>query len=132
MRLAIPLAMLALAAVLLAGCGSSSSPSGGSTQTQSTGAAQGGSSTAPPGASAQSCKTGASDAEGLLAVGVSCDRARGVMHGWQRAGSCAPPAGASRSSCTSGPYRCLGARTDRGIAVSCARPGESIGFIAKR
>jgi hypothetical protein len=29
-------------------------------------------------------------------------------------------------------YRCLGAATERGIAVSCARPGSSVAFIAQR
>jgi hypothetical protein len=128
MRLATPLATLLLAAALLAGCGGSSSTSGGSVPTEAT---RGGAATGPAGASARSCESGAGDADDLLAAGVSCARARQVLYGWQRAGSCAPPAGASRSSCASGPYRCLGTRTDRGIAVSCSRPGESIGFVAE-
>jgi len=47
--------------------------------------------------------------------------------------ACAPFGGASRSSCSVyGGYRCLGAVTDRGVAVSCARTGSSVAFVAKR
>jgi hypothetical protein len=129
MRLAVPLAIAALTAALLAGCGGSSS-SGGSTQTGST--APAGPSSGPVGASARGCDTGAVDVEALRAVGVSCGPARQVMLGWRRDDSCSSPSGASRTSCTIGSYRCLGARADRGIAVACSRPGESIAFIAKR
>jgi hypothetical protein len=133
MRLATPLAIAVLAAALLAGCGGgSSSSSGGSTQTGSTAPAKAGASGGPIGASARSCDTHAVDAGSLRAVGVSCGEARRVMYGWQRASSCASPSGASRSSCSTGSYRCLGARTDRGVAVSCSRPGRSVAFIAKR
>jgi len=136
MRLAIPIATAVLAALLLAGCGgSSSSSTGGSTQTgtgappQASGA---GAPSAPIGASARSCDTGAVDATELRAAGIPCGQARQVMYGWQREPSCAPPPGASRSSCLTRSYRCLGARTDRGLAVSCARPGESVAFVVKR
>jgi hypothetical protein len=132
MRLAVPLAIAVLAATLLAGCGGSSSSSGGSTQTGSGTPPKAGTSTGPIGASAKSCDTHAVDAEGLRAVNISCGQARQVMYGWQREGSCSPAPGASRTSCLTRSYRCLGARTDRGIAVSCARAGESIAFIAKR
>jgi hypothetical protein len=53
------------------------------------------------------------------------------MAGWARRGECSSPAGASRYSCTVSRYRCLGARTDRGIAVSCAQPGRSVSFVAR-
>jgi hypothetical protein len=132
MRLATPLAILALAAALLAGCGGSSSSSGGSTQTGSTAPSKAGTSGGPIGASARSCDTHAVDAGSLRAVGVSCGAARRVLFGWQRSSSCASPSGASRSSCSTGSYRCLGAKTDRGVAVSCSRPGNSVAFIAKR
>jgi hypothetical protein len=121
MRLAVPLVALALAAASLAGCGSSSDTTGGSSAA-----------TAPVGASARTCATRAAGAESLRATGVSCGLARRVMYGWQRRGSCAAPAGASRSACTSRSYRCLGARTDRGVAVSCSRRGRSIAFLARR
>lgn len=135
MRLAIPIATAVLAALLLAGCGgSSSSSTGGSTQTgtgappQASGA---GAPSAPVGASARNCDTHAVDIEALRVVGVACGRARQVMYGWQRAGACAPPTGASRTSCTARSYRCLSARTSRGAVVGCSRPGESIAFIVK-
>jgi hypothetical protein len=54
------------------------------------------------------------------------------MYGWQRQRSCAKPSAASRTSCLTRSYRCLSARTDRGIAVSCSRPGQSIAFVARR
>ena len=117
-RLAAPLVVLVLAALAAAGCGGSASEEGSS-------------SGAPVGAAAKSCETDAVDAGALRATGVSCDRARQVMYGWQRQGSCSAPPGASRVSCTTRSYRCTGARTDRGTAVSCARPGRSIAFIAE-
>jgi len=131
MRLATPLAIVALAAALLAGCGgsSSSSSTGGST---GTGASGSGAPRAPVGASARNCDTRAVDAEGLRAVGVSCDAARKVMYGWQLLGACATPSAASRTSCTVRSFRCLSGRTDRGVVVGCSRPGESIAFVAKR
>jgi hypothetical protein len=137
MRLAIPLAIAVLAAVLLAGCGGSSSSEGSSSssgpaQTEPGTSPKGSAPGAPIGASARNCDTGAVDVEALRTVGVSCGRARQVMHGWQRNGSCAAPTGSSRTSCTARSYRCLSARTDRGLVVGCSRPGESIAFVVKR
>ena len=129
MRLATPLAIVALAAALLAGCGGSSSDSG---STGSSTAPKGSGSTAPVGASAQKCETQAVDAGELQASEVSCEEARRLMLGWQRQPSCAGPKGASRSACTVQSYRCLGTSTARGLAVSCARGGHAIAFIAKR
>jgi hypothetical protein len=134
MRLAVPLAIVAFAAALVAGCGGTSdqgSTSGGSTQ-GNTQAPPGSSSGAPVGAAAKNCDSGAVDAEGLRATGIPCNQARQVMYGWQRERSCSSPAGTSRSSCLTRSYHCQAARTDRGLAVSCSRPGESIAFIAKR
>ncbi|MDX6590585.1 MAG: hypothetical protein QOI84_1859 [Solirubrobacterales bacterium] len=126
MRLAAPIA-IALLAALLAGCGGSSS--GGSSS--STEAPPSGS-TAPAGASAQSCPTSANGAEALRVTGVSCGNAERVVVAWQQGASCAPTAGASRSGCNAAGYRCLSTVTDRGLAVSCSGPGRSIAFIAKR
>jgi hypothetical protein len=135
MRLAVPLAVLALAAPLLAGCGGSSSdegpPSGASTPAQKQPAADAGSAGAPVGATARSCETGAGAAESLRATGVSCNRARRVLYDWERASACGDPSGTSRSGCSVHSYRCIGARTDRGVAVSCARPGYSVAFLTK-
>jgi hypothetical protein len=86
-------------------------------------------SSAPVGAAAKSCDGGA---EALRVTGVSCRSGRRVMNGWQRTRSCAPPANAARSGCAAGRYSCASVRTDRGVAVSCARSGRSIAFIAKR
>ena len=127
-RLVIPLAIFALAAALLAGCGGSSD----SGSTGSGTAPRAGTSTAPAGASARACETEASDAEALRATAVSCSEARQVMFAWQRADACGTPTGASRSACGIRSYRCLSAASGRGVAVSCARPGHSIAFIAKR
>jgi hypothetical protein len=127
MRLAAAITLAVLAAALAAGCGGSSSgddSSGGAT------APVGGAATAPAGASAASCETDAVDAEALRATAVSCGEARGVLLAWQQASGCAAAVGASRSACTVRSYRCIGARSDRGLVVSCARPGHSIAFIA--
>jgi len=128
MRLATPLAIVALAAAPLSGCGGSSSDE--SAPSRSTPPAS--TSTAPIGASAKSCDSYAVDAEALRATNVPCDQARQVMYGWQRDPACAKPADASRTSCLTRSYRCLGARTDRGLAVSCSRAGESIAFVVKK
>jgi hypothetical protein len=66
-------------------------------------------------------------------TGIGCDVGRGIVAAWANGSRCALGRGASRSSCTVyDEYRCLAAATDRGVAVSCARPGGSAAFIAKR
>ena len=130
MRLARPLPILALAAALalLAGCGSSSSEQSQS-QTQPSPAAK--TSTAPIGASAQGCGTTTAAGTGQLRVtGVGCAVGRGVVAAWINKPACSTDT--SRPTCTVADYRCIGARTDAGIAVSCATKGRSISFIAKR
>ncbi len=131
------LATAALAAALLAGCGSS--PNAGSTTTG--GAAAGGSQappaartpTAPAGATARSCgNTTVAGTEQLRVAGVGCAIGRGVVAAWVNKRACLGPAGASRPACSVSDYRCLGVRTSRGTAVSCAQPGRSISFVAKR
>jgi hypothetical protein len=119
-RLVAPIVAAVLAAGLLAGCGDSAS--------EETSAAP----KAPAGARAQSCDAHATGAESLRATGVPCGQARRVLHSWQRQRSCSLPGGASRGSCLARSYRCQAARTDRGLAVSCARPGQSIAFVARR
>jgi hypothetical protein len=128
MRLAFPIA-LAIAAVLIAGCGSSSG--GDSTAPATAPAPSSGGATAPAGASATSCEANAVGIGALRATGISCGEARQALLAWQRAADCAGSPGASHSACTVSSYRCIGTRTDRGLAVSCARPGRSIAFIAK-
>jgi hypothetical protein len=66
-------------------------------------------------------------------TGTGCDIGRGVVAAWANKPDCSEPAGASRFSCVVyRGYRCLGAATDRGVAVSCARPGSSVAFVARR
>lgn len=117
--------MVVLAASV-AGCGGSSN--GGSSSGPATPPPAG----APVGASTKSCDSFATDAEQLRATGISCDLARQVMYGWQRVDTCALPDGASRGGCLARSYHCQAVRTGRGTAVSCARAGESIAFIARR
>jgi hypothetical protein len=129
LRLAAPLALLTLAAVLLAGCGDSSTETGSSRTETMTQVAP---NRAPVGASAKSCDAYSTDAEFLRATGIPCDQARQVMSGWRHERSCSLPRGASRNSCLTRSYRCLGTRTDRGVAVSCSRQGQSIAFTARQ
>ena len=125
MRLATPLAIVALAAALLAGCGSSDEGS-------ETGAPPASDSTAPAGASARSCASDSTEVKGLRATGIGCTQARLLVGEWEASASCAAPVGSSRSSCSLGGFRCLAAATDRGLAVSCARSGQSVAFTARR
>lgn len=125
MRLAIPLTIVAVAAALLSGCGGSDDGDSSATP-QAAPKAKG--STAPIGASAHECK-----GEGeLRATGLPCKKARSLMAAWGRTEGCAPADGASRSACgLSGAYRCLSVVTEKGISVSCAKPGRSLAFTAK-
>lgn len=129
MRIAVPFATVVLTAALLAGCGGSDDGSS-EPSTEATPPAQG--STAPAGASAQDCKGGAGAQVKLRATGIPCPVAMDLVKAWEQGESCAPAAGASRSACEIvGGYRCLSVVTDRGVSVSCARPGRSIAFTAK-
>ena len=121
---------IVVSAALLAGCGSSADE--GSPPSAGTRAPSSPSSGAPVGGAARSCAALAADAEALRATGVPCDRARQVLHGWQREPACALPASGSRGGCLIRSYRCQAVRADRGIAVSCARAGESVAFLAQR
>jgi hypothetical protein len=118
-RLATPLAAAVLAATLVAGCGDSSSDETSAPPP------------APIGAGVKSCDSHAGEVESLRPTGLPCEQARRVMYGWQREPSCSLASGASRGSCLARSYRCLAVRTDRGLAVSCAREGQSIAFLAK-
>lgn len=127
-RLAATIALVALAAALLAACGGSSSSESTAGSTGATSSPRGG----PPGASAQSCETEAADVVALQATAVSCDDAEAVLLAWQGQNGCAAAPGASHSACTVRGYRCIGAVTSSGLAVSCARQGHAIAFIATR
>lgn len=118
----------------MAGCGDSSIETDGSrTGTVTSVVPTPGKENSRPaiGASARSCDAYSTDVGALRATRISCSQARQVMYGWQRERSCAAPAGASRNSCLTRSYRCLATRTDRGLAVSCARKGQSIAFLAR-
>jgi hypothetical protein len=123
-RLSIP--VVALATVLVAGCGSGGSEgSEATTREQATTAA-------PAGASARSCTGVQAGIEGLRVTGVDCGAGRAIAAAWSGDATCASPASRSRFACSVRGYRCLGANGERGIAVSCARPGRSVAFVAKR
>ena len=127
MRLASAIVIVALAA-LLGGCGSSSESSGSGSTTAPKASGSG----APAGASAQACVLNVAGASGLRVTGVACGTGQKTAIAWQREASCRPAAGGSQAGCAVGAYRCVATATDRGLAVSCARPGRSIAFTAKR
>ncbi len=129
-RASVPLAVLA--AILVAGCGSNNQRDQSQAATQAETATRQATVTAPAGASARSCASGAADREELRVVGVDCGTGQTVATGWSRDATCASPAGASRFACSVRGYRCLGTAAERGVAVSCARPGRSIAFVVKR
>jgi hypothetical protein len=132
-RIAVPLTIAVLAAALLGGCGSSSDGGTGTQTATGSGSASGTpaqSGAAPGGASAQSCgNTTVTGTSGLRVTGVGCPVGRAVVAAWSQEGSCS--AADSRPACTVSGYRCIGARTDAGIAVSCAQPGRSLSFVAR-
>lgn len=121
-------------AVLSAGCGSSDGGSGygsrDSTEESLTATAT--TPEAPPGASARTCEGAVASAKDVRITGIGCDVGLRVVAAWAGKPSCSAPTGGSRFSCSVyGGYRCLGTSAERGIAVSCARPGASASFIAK-
>jgi hypothetical protein len=139
-RLTALAAIVLCAALLAAGCGGGSS--GGS---NSTAAPEGGGGTsggegpkkatapnAPAGSKVVACEEGAAEVEGLRATAVDCGTADRIMRRWQNHRSCALAEGASRGSCALGSFRCQAVRTEAGAAVSCARPGGDIAFVATR
>jgi len=71
-------------------------------------------------------------AEQVRATGVGCDTARRVVAAWASDEACSTPTGESRYSCSVDGYRCLGAMSEHRIAVSCARQGSSVSFLARR
>jgi hypothetical protein len=126
------IALLALAATLAAaGCGSSGGDSSQSNKARSTATAT--TPPAPPGASARRCEGTVAGTGHVRVTGIGCDVGRGVVAAWAGKAACVSPAGESRFSCSvHRGYRCLGASAERGIAVSCSRPGSSVSFLARR
>jgi len=126
LSLALLLMALGLAGLLVGGCGSSAEQS-----TQGAGATgKTKSPTAPAGAVAQTCSGTVAKATELRVTGVRCAVGRGVVTAWSARSDCR--ADTSRPACTVGGYRCLSATGEHGFAVSCARPGRSISFVARR
>lgn len=128
--LSLALAVLAagLFALLGSGCGASD-------ETTESGSSSGGAASTskpPAGAAARDCAAAVAGISRLRVTEVDCPTGQDVVFGWDEKGSCRAPAGASRVSCNVGGYRCLGAATESGLAVSCARPGHSVSFVAKR
>ncbi len=126
MRFATPILAIALLLATLSGCGGSSDESG---STASPGSR---SSTSPAGASVHACPLAIDGIGGLRATGVSCGDAQRLAGAWRRSPSCAAAPGASHSACTLRGYRCIGTVSDRGLSVSCARPGRAIAFTVRR
>jgi hypothetical protein len=86
---------------------------------------------APVGVRAKVCKSGrAADGE-VRVTGVPCEFGRLVVIGWHENDGCEPPSGASRTSCRLGGFTCLGAKTGRGLAITCAAAGRSVAFVAE-
>jgi hypothetical protein len=133
------LAALALAA-LLGGCGSSSDETGTTpaSESQSQGAAENppaSTSTtpgreAPVGVRADRCGEGATSGGEIRVTGVSCKFGRAIVAGWYKDSACSE--GTSRTSCKLGSLICLGAVSDRGVAVTCAGTGRSVAFIGRK
>jgi hypothetical protein len=122
------LSLALLIAILLAGCGSNGDSSNTTAPEATTSSAT---PTAPAGAAAHSCKIKSAGLEGLRVTGVDCGAGQAVATAWTQNASCSPE-GESRSACTVRGYRCLGVATERGFALSCARPGRSVSFVAGR
>lgn len=117
MRLALPLAIAALLAGLLSGCGGSSSTG----STDATATTEGG---APAGASPRSCGS-----ESVQVTGVACAEAEAVLAAWRAAPGCRIQSGSSHAACHIRDYLCIAARQGERAAVSCAQPGRSILFV---
>lgn len=144
MRLLAATAIVLCAALLATGCGGGGSAGSNSTAPVEGGGAPEGATegadggapkkatapNAPAGSKVVACKESSADVEGLRATAVDCDSALDVMRRWGRSDACGLGAGDSRGSCSIGGFRCQAVRTDRGAAVSCARPGGDVAFIA--
>lgn len=113
MKRPVPAAVMLALALFVVGCGGSSS-----------------SSTTKPKAPAGS-KVVACDSGGLRATSVDCASARNVMNRWEAEQTCALSKDESRGACSVDGFRCQAVQVDKGVSVSCARPGEAIAFIPR-
>ena len=126
MRLALPLTIAALLVGLLAGCGGSSSTDSSSGGEGASAPAQ--AQSAPPGATSHAC----GDGQKLRVSAVPCEEAKAVLAAWRSAPACRIQGGASHASCKVRGYLCIAARQGKEAAVSCARPGHSVLFVAPK
>lgn len=128
MRLARFFLLLALAALFVAGCGSSDDESETAKPSTQLPAATSG---APAGATVESCgNTTVAGTSQLHVTGVGCPVGRGIVASWAKGKACA--SNSSHPACTVyRGYRCIASRTDAGLSVNCALPGRSISFLAK-
>lgn len=125
------LAILAVlvAALFVAGCGGGSRSGGSSSEP---GAAKKATApNAPAGSKVVSCGMTTGGMAQLRATMIDCGTARQMMMRWGRRAGCALGKSESRGSCSLGGFRCQAVRVDRGTAVSCARPGGDVSFVAK-
>jgi hypothetical protein len=130
-RSAIALTALGIAAALLVtGCGGGSD-SGSTSSTAPGGGKRATAPNAPVGSKVVACKKGEVEMEQLRATAVDCAAARTTMRRWASSHTCTLGKSDSRSSCSLGSFRCQAVRVDRGAAVTCARPGGDVSFIAK-
>jgi hypothetical protein len=129
LALALIAAVLPVALIALAGCGSSgeTTESRSSSETKPPAASQS-TSKAPIGASAKSCSGAVVSKGPIRVVGTSCGDGAATARAWSGSRSCTGPSTASRSACSVEGYRCLSVRTERAIEVNCARPGRSVSF----
>lgn len=121
------LAVLVAAALFVAGCGGGGSE-GSSSTGQEGGAKKATAPNAPAGSKVISCSGGAMQ---LRATALDCGTARTTMQHWERSHACGLGGGDSRGSCSLGGFRCQAVKVDRGVAVSCAKPGADVAFLAK-
>jgi hypothetical protein len=115
------------AALLAAGCGGGSSGGSGTTAPPPNGGApkKATAPNAPAGSKVLAC------GDGVRATAVDCGTAGRIVRRWAKHRSCALPEGASRASCALGAFRCQAVSAERGIAVSCARPGGDVAFLVR-
>lgn len=134
MRFTALAAIILCAALLATGCGGGGSggsnttapPTGGGEAPKKATAPN-----APAGSKVVACEESAAGIEGLRAAAIDCGTADRIMRRWASHRSCALAEGASRGSCALGAFRCQAVKADRGVAVSCARPGGDIAFIKR-
>jgi hypothetical protein len=129
-------AVLLAAALLVAGCGGSGSEGSSSTAPAGTAKNEGApkkatAPNAPAGSKVVICSAGGEESAQLRATAIDCDTARTTMQHWEGTEACSLGDDDSRGSCSLGAFRCQAVKVDRGLSVSCAKPGGDVAFIAE-